>query len=171
MCELSVNIIPNTIDTAASVFLRLKPTNKPSMSYSVEKNVLKVRPLENTATNNKDMKEKHFKFTEIFHSQTSQADIYNESVFSSIQNDESLTILTYGTSGSGKTYTMFGAEKDAGIVQRAIAHIFTVDDDVICNIPAAKVFVVLIVGLYQMFKLLNKLPIKRRMFYRLSKEI
>lgn len=143
MCEAplqsSVNIISNTIDTAASVFLRLKPSDNPSTSYSVEKNVLKVRPVENTATNNKDMKEKHFKFTEIFNNETTQADIYNQSVYSSIQNDESLTILTYGTSGSGKTFTMFGVEKDPGIVQRAIAQIFTVDDDIICNIPAAKI--------------------------------
>lgn len=133
------NVNSNDIKTTASVYLRLKPSKKPNISYAVENNVLKVRPIENTATNNKDLKEKHFTFTEIFHKQSTQCDVYNQTVFPSIQNDESLTILTYGTSGSGKTYTMFGAVNDAGIVQRAIVQIFTVDDKVICNIPVAKI--------------------------------
>lgn len=47
--------------------------------------------------------------------------------------------LVLGTSGSGKTYTMYGSPTEAGIVQRAIAHIFTVDEKYICPTPAAKI--------------------------------
>lgn len=129
----------NIHDTVACVFLRLKPSKMASTSYEVENDVLKVRPIGNTATNNKDLTERHFKFTEIFHDHTKQSAIYNQSVHSSVQSAENLTILTYGTSGSGKTYTMFGTENDAGVVQRAIAHIFTVDEKVNCKVPAAKI--------------------------------
>lgn len=34
---------------------------------------------------------------------------------------------------------MYGSPNDAGIVQRAIAHIFTVDEKIICHTPAAKI--------------------------------
>lgn len=129
----------NTNDTAASVFLRLKPIERPCRNYLVENAMLKVIPIENTATNCKDIVEKEFAFTEIFHNQATQLDVYNQSVHSSIQNGESCAILTYGTSGSGKTFTMFGTKTDAGIVQRAIAHIFNIDDDAICNMPTAKI--------------------------------
>lgn len=129
----------DTIDTTASVYLRLRPMKKVCKHYEVEENLLKVLPTENAASNNKDLSEKHFEFTKIFHNNATQLDIYNKSVHTSIQNDENLTILTYGTSGSGKTYTMYGTETDAGIVQRAIAHIFTMNQKVICQTPAAKI--------------------------------
>lgn len=129
----------DTIDTTASVYLRLRPMKKACKHYEAEENLLKVLPTENASSNNKDLSEKHFEFTKIFHNNATQLDVYNQSVHTSIQNDENLTILTYGTSGSGKTYTMYGTETDAGIVQRAIAHIFTIDQKVICPTPAAKI--------------------------------
>lgn len=129
----------DTIDTTASVFLRLRPLKKACKHYEAENNLLKVLPIEITTSNNKDMAEKHFEFSKIFHSNATQLDIYNQSVHASIQNDENLTILTYGTSGSGKTYTMYGTDTDAGIVQRAIAQIFTIDQKIICPTPAAKI--------------------------------
>lgn len=129
----------DTVDTTASVFLRLRPLKKPCKNYEAETNTLKIIPIENASTNNKDLTEKHFAFSKIFQNKATQLDIYNQTVHSSIQNDESLTILTYGTSGSGKTFTMYGTETDAGIVQRAIAHIFTIDQKIICKTPAAKI--------------------------------
>lgn len=129
----------DTIDTTASVFLRLRPTKKLCAHYTAENNVLKVQPLQNITTNNKDLTEKHFEFSKIFTSGATQFDIYMQSVYSSVQNNDNLTILTYGTSGSGKTYTMYGTETEAGIVQRAIAHIFAIDSKSICKQPAFKV--------------------------------
>lgn len=129
----------DTIDTSASVFLRLRPIKPVCNHYEADNNLLKVHPIENVTTTNKDLTEKHFEFSKIFHTQATQLDIYNQSVNSSVQNRESLTILTYGTSGSGKTYTMYGTENDGGIVQRVIAHIFTVEGRKICSTPAAKI--------------------------------
>lgn len=129
----------DTIDTMASVCLRLRPLKQSCKNYEAVNNLLKVIPLENMASNNKDLTEKQFEFSKIFHNQATQLDIYNQSVHSSILNNESFTILTYGTSGSGKTYTMYGSETDAGIVQRAVAHMFTIDEKLIYPMPAAKV--------------------------------
>lgn len=128
----------DTIDTTASVFLRLRPMKKSCQHYESENNLLKVIPIENAATNNKDLTEKHFEFSKIFHNKATQLDIYNQSVHASVQNDESLTVLTYGTSGSGKTYTMYGKESEAGLVQRCIVHIFTIYDKIVCPTPAVK---------------------------------
>lgn len=125
-------------DGSASVFLRLRPNRKPCKNYAVEKNTLKVHAVENMATNNKDLSEKHFEFSNIFNNDASQFDIYNHCVNTSIEHEENLTVLTYGTSGSGKTYTMYGSETNAGIVQRALVHIFTNYSNVICDIPAMK---------------------------------
>lgn len=129
----------DTIDTTASVYLRLRPEKIPCKYYSAESNVLKVHPIENATTANKDLTEKHFEFSQIFHIDATQLDVYNQSVHASIQNFESATFLTYGTSGSGKTYTMYGTDDDAGIIQRAIAHIFTMNKGKICPTPAAKI--------------------------------
>ncbi|XP_031616762.1 kinesin-like protein subito [Contarinia nasturtii] len=128
----------DTVDTQASVFLRLCPVKLPSVQYEAENNLLKVLPVKLAATNNKDLTEKHFEFSKIFHNDATQLDIYNQLVQSSIQNNESLTVLTYGTSGSGKTYTMYGTETDAGIVQRALTQIFTNNKNIICPTAAAK---------------------------------
>lgn len=129
----------DTTNTTAAVFLRLRPSKNASKHYVAEDNKIKVRPTENLTTNNKDLTERHFEFSKIFDTETSQLDVYKQSVHSSIQNSDSLTVLTYGTSGSGKTYTMYGSPTDAGIVQRAIAHIFTIDEKIICSTPAAKI--------------------------------
>lgn len=129
----------DTIDTKASVFLRLCPVKQPSEQYEAENNLLKVLPVKIASTNNKDLSEKHFEFSKIFHTDASQLDIYNQLVHPFVQNDESLTVLTYGTSGSGKTYTMYGTETDAGIVQRALTQLFTINKKIICLTAAAKI--------------------------------
>lgn len=125
-------------ENTASVFLRLRPLQKPCKNYDVQNNTLKVHGVECATTNNKDLKEKHFEFTNIFDNGATQKEIYDNCVKLSIDNEESLTILTYGTSGSGKTFTMYGTENDAGIIQRAFVHIFTKYNNVICTVPGLK---------------------------------
>lgn len=112
-------------DSGATVYLRLRPLARPSPLYSVENNVLKVHNTELASTNNKDLTEKHYEFSNIFDADTNQRDVYDTCVRSYIDNDESMTLLTYGTSGSGKTFTIHGDDTNAGIIPRAIEHIFT----------------------------------------------
>lgn len=114
----------DSCDSGATVYLRLRPIPKPSPLYTVENNVLKVHNIEQATTNNKDLAEKHYEFSNVFENGATQHEIYETCVRSYIDNDESLTLLTYGTSGSGKTFTMHGDETNAGIIPRAIEHIF-----------------------------------------------
>lgn len=122
------------------VFLRLRSAESACRHYVVDKNVLKVYPVEKMRNNKtKQLAEKQFEFSKIFDIDATQLNIYNETIYSSIQNAKSLTTLTYGTSGSGKTYTMYGTNEVAGIVQRAIAHIFTVNEKIMSSTPAVKI--------------------------------
>lgn len=136
--ETKVDSKGQEADKAASVFLRLRPDKNVynSVCYVAEKNVLKVYSSQDVT---KDVMEKHFEFSKVFHADTKQFDIYNHCVRPSIENDTNLSVLTYGTSGSGKTYTMYGTKDDAGIVQRAIVHIFTKNEKIICRAPEMKV--------------------------------
>lgn len=146
-CEQSFNALTSTLnaqataaesDSMASVYLRLRPLTKVCRNYAVDGNVLKVHGTESSTTNNKDLEEKHFEFSDIFHDMTTQSEVYEKCVKSSIQNEENITVMAYGTSGSGKTYTMHGTEQQAGIVQRAITHIFTKYAKLIHESPLVK---------------------------------
>lgn len=68
-----------------------------------------------------------FKLDKVFPSDSTQIEVYNEVVESSINdvlNGYNGTIFTYGQSGSGKTYTMFGEdiwdEESKGIIPRSM---------------------------------------------------
>lgn len=129
----------DSVETGASVFLRLRPNNQPCTHYAVESNTFKVSGIENTSTNNKDLTEKHFEFSNIFRNDASQMDVYNSCVNAYIENEDSLTVLTYGTSGSGKTHTMYGSDDEAGIIPRAIVHLFARYKNIICDDPGLKI--------------------------------
>lgn len=62
--------------------------------------------------------EKQFKFSDVFGDDVMQREVYSSSVESSIDNEENLTLLMYGTSGSGKTYTLMGDADQPGIIPR-----------------------------------------------------
>lgn len=115
----------DNVEANSSVYLRLRPTREYGKYYKAEQNIFKVQNIENQSTNNKDLSEKHFEFSSIFDSSATQKDVYDTCLKSTIENEENLTVLTYGTSGSGKTYTMHGTQFDVGIIPRAIEHIFT----------------------------------------------
>lgn len=101
------------VDTA-SVYLRLRPTTEQVHFYSIERNIFKTRA-NDVGTHNapqRDVQEKHFTFSDVFQNSASQKDVYNTCCFNAIENDENLTVLTYGTSGSGKTFTLLGMYSD-----------------------------------------------------------
>ena len=70
-----------------------------------------------------------FSLDRVFPLNSSQKDVYTEVVESSINdvlNGYNGTIFTYGQSGSGKTFTMFGLdiwdEETKGIIPRSMYH-------------------------------------------------
>ncbi|XP_023165202.1 kinesin-like protein subito [Drosophila hydei] len=120
--------IDSEIETGPQVFLRLRPVESPSKLYVISDcgNVLITSAATNEySSNNVNRMEKHYSFTNIFDSQVGQRDIYDKCVGPRIIDEECVTIMAYGTSGSGKTYTLLGDSVRAGIIPRALEHIFT----------------------------------------------
>lgn len=129
---------------AASVYLRLRPTLSKCSRYSIEKTIFKTRGDPSgpgVVAPQKDVAEKHFTFSNIFKAETPQALIYNQCIHAAIDSEENLTVLTYGTSGSGKTFTLMGGGEQSkpGIIPRAIQHVFTKYGKNICDNPGIKV--------------------------------
>lgn len=100
----------------ASVFLRMRPMCKKSKEqmdsrYTIDNNVFITQCPENDSSSNINIKQNHFKFSNIFKEDIPQSEIYNTCVAGSIENESNSTIMTYGTSGSGKTFTVLGKFK------------------------------------------------------------
>lgn len=125
------SISSNKSDDAASVFLRVRPTNNPGM-YGIEDKVFRV-------FNSDHSVEKQFTFSDVFGAKVTQREVYNSSVERQIDSDENLTLLMYGTSGSGKTYTLMGDADQPGIIPRVIEHIFSRHSGCISSVPHFKV--------------------------------
>ncbi len=70
--------------------------------------------------------DKHFTFDNIFRETATQEDVYElvaENVIAAVRGYNS-TIFAYGTTGSGKSYTMTGNTAAPGVIPRAITEIF-----------------------------------------------
>lgn len=122
--------LASTSNDTASVYLRVRPTMYDS-HYLVENNVFKI-------LNHNRSVEKQFQFSAVFEDVVMQREVYSSSVESSVDNEENLTLLMYGTSGSGKTYTLMGDADQPGIIPRAIEHIFTRHGRSISTVPKFK---------------------------------
>ncbi|XP_033151923.1 kinesin-like protein subito [Drosophila mauritiana] len=130
----------SNLETGPQVFLRLRPVKDASKAYIVseEANVLITSCKVDSTSNNVNRMEKHFGFTSIFDSTVGQRDIYDACVGPKIMEEECVTIMTYGTSGSGKTYTLLGDDVRAGIIPRALENIFTIYQDTVFRSPKLK---------------------------------
>ncbi|XP_055624598.1 kinesin-like protein subito [Toxorhynchites rutilus septentrionalis] len=126
-------------DETVKVCLRLRPhlKNKPyNVAFRIHENTLLARTVDETST------ERKYTFSEIFNDNVSQAEVYDRCIKPAIRNimgDRGATFLTYGTSGSGKTYTLLGNNKNPGIVPRAIEQIFQEHASIISPQPSLKI--------------------------------
>lgn len=127
-------------DSNAVVVLRLRPTAKMCADFSFERNIFKHRIANTTDCSQAKIPEKHFTFGSIFPETTSQSEVYQTCVYDAIENEDALTVLTYGTSGSGKTFTLLGIHSgNPGIIPRAIEHIFRRFGRQVSSVPVVKV--------------------------------
>lgn len=117
-------------EPGATVYLRMRPVNTNSAIYRIRNNALQID--DNSAT------EKQYEFSQIFSGNTSQSEIYENCVSSYIENDESFTLMAYGTSSSGKTHTINGNDDSPGVIPRALVHIFTRYQNIISPHPGLK---------------------------------
>jgi len=138
----SAKTIDNEIESGALVYLRLRPVPNPSATYRIskERNVLITGPSSesSSSSSNKCNKEKHFSFSAVFDSEVDQKDIYDCCIGKRIECDEDFTVLAYGTSGSGKTFTLLGDDQKPGIIPRALENLFTLYSGSIYSLPALK---------------------------------
>lgn len=128
------------------VHLRLRPTiQQEQLCYRVDAENCKliVKDQLNYNNLNKDITEKHYKFTSILDENVDQIEVYEKAVKPILNdpfNEGGATFLTYGCSSSGKTYTILG-NKSPGLVPRAISQIFyEYQSSIIGQIPFAKIF-------------------------------
>ncbi|KAL2712158.1 kinesin-like protein KIF20B [Vespula squamosa] len=71
---------------------------------------------------------KRYYFTKIFQSDVTQAEFFEETMKKRIVDfltGQNSTIMSYGTSNSGKTYTLHGTPDQPGLIPRSIEHIFS----------------------------------------------
>ena len=79
-----------------------------------------------------DTKEYNYNFDYIFDQKSEQNEVYQNSTSFLVKNifeGFNSTILAYGSTGSGKTYTMFGNEDNPGIIFRTINQILNNMED------------------------------------------
>ncbi|XP_043487235.1 kinesin-like protein KIF3A [Polistes fuscatus] len=116
------------------VVVRVRPLNGKELDGH-SKNVIKVDTLNSEITvNNPNAVHgeppKVFSFDAVFDTDSTQVDIYNETarpIVDKVLQGYNGTILAYGQTGTGKTYTMSGAKTPPqlrGIIPNTFAHIF-----------------------------------------------
>lgn len=102
--------VASIANDTASVYLRVRPSQYDS-HYFIEDNIFKI-------LNSNQSVEKQFTFSDVFGPDVMQRDVYSSSVENAVDSDENLTLLMYGTSGSGKTYTLMGDADQPGVIPR-----------------------------------------------------
>ncbi|XP_050074140.1 kinesin-like protein subito [Anopheles maculipalpis] len=118
-------VVETKEEETVKVCLRLRPYTKMGgrMSIKIKENTLIAR----CQGENQSSSEKHYTFSNVFEENVSQAEVYDCCIRPTIRptlGEPGATFLTYGTSGSGKTYTLLGNEGQPGIVPRSIEQIY-----------------------------------------------
>lgn len=106
-----------------NVYLRIKPN-----SAKTNKEIYAVVGLKTLHVKKGENVDRKYSFTRIFDSESTQADLFCQSVRWQVicfLLGESSTILTYGASNSGKTYTLYGSTDSPGVIPRAIEFLFS----------------------------------------------
>jgi hypothetical protein len=116
------------------VFVRIKPDlNHDKCVQTIDDMSIRLVQPDNYNNSHKYRKDndKIFSFDKIFKEENTQEDIY-EHVSQHVKDTVSgynTTVFAYGSTGSGKTYTMTGTNNNQGIIPRAINEIFSIIDD------------------------------------------
>ncbi|XP_023943042.2 kinesin-like protein KIF20B [Bicyclus anynana] len=117
------------------VYLRLKPCNQHSNLYEVRSERSLITSLDTTTAGHGRRTQhnvsKLYTFTHIFGPQSDQTDIFEQVVKNNLKklpDGSSFTLLTYGASGSGKTFTLMGTVTAPGLVPRSLEYVFKLVD-------------------------------------------
>lgn len=109
---------PKVIDEKVTVYLRLKKTEEVCENYDFTESKIYCK---------EHNKRNIYEYSHIFDANTTQTDIFNYIAKPKIVEyieANSFTLLTYGCSGSGKTFTLIGTETEPGIIPRSLCYLF-----------------------------------------------
>lgn len=112
------------------VFLRLKPIERAESLYSVQNDsrlVCRPPPENNPNTRNLRKTTDTYAFTHIFYKNESQATVFNKMIKDRLRRfieGHDFTLMTYGASGSGKTYSLMGNDAQPGTIPRCLEFLF-----------------------------------------------
>merc|ERR1712243_167699 len=87
------------------VFVRIKPPN----TFQIDKNIIEI-------TLNRKYS---FEFDRIFKG-SNQKPIFNNIFINSLKVNKEATVICYGSTGSGKTYTMIGTKNKPGLIYQIV---------------------------------------------------
>ncbi|MCQ2818684.1 MAG: hypothetical protein MJ252_15565 [archaeon] len=119
------------------VAIRCRPLNENELKLSsvetvkiLNGNVICIVETIDSVNNKKTQqtKEQQFFYDIVFDQKATQMDVYSNStkfLLSGIMDGFNATVLAYGATGSGKTYTMLGTQTEPGIMQRAVSDLFS----------------------------------------------
>lgn len=112
------------------VFCRLSPIQSPTeLSYMkvISDKTIAIYPPETSTNSRATGKEILTTFTHVFSQEASQKEIFHIVALPLIENlfqGKNSLLFTYGITGSGKTFTMTGNEREGGIMPRTLDVIF-----------------------------------------------
>ncbi|XP_051176813.1 kinesin-like protein KIF23 [Leptopilina boulardi] len=118
------------IGDPVQVFCRLRPIqlrNELSYMKVISDKTIAIYPPESSTNSRSTGKEILTTFTRVFPSETSQSEIFHIIALPLIENlfqGKNSLLFTYGITGSGKTFTMMGNEREGGIMPRTLDVIF-----------------------------------------------
>ncbi|RHY30094.1 hypothetical protein DYB32_004629 [Aphanomyces invadans] len=117
-----------TADDCVQVCVRIRPTSKKEQAAIASNNCIRVMPSPKPPTQLVVGKDRPFTFDSIHTVDTTQEALYATSVTSLGYN---ATVLAYGQTGTGKTFTMTGGaaysaklQDSHGVIPRAVCHVF-----------------------------------------------
>ena len=128
--QSSPNIIAN--NTFISVYCRFRPINQ--IEYNHTKNISCINTLsDNQISIHSDTSDftQNFSFDRIFPISSTQEEVFSSTskdIIDSVVKGYNGTIMAYGQTSSGKTYTMKGENDSIGIIPRSIKEIFSIID-------------------------------------------
>ncbi|KAJ2950905.1 hypothetical protein O0L34_g5274 [Tuta absoluta] len=117
------------------VYLRLKPCNVRSNLYEVKSDRCLITSVDTAPMGHGRRTQHHvskmYTFSHIFQANSDQKEIFEHVVKDNLKKlpeGHNFTLLTYGASGSGKTYTLMGTVQAPGLVPRSLEYVFRVVD-------------------------------------------
>jgi hypothetical protein len=110
------------------VSVRVRPITSEDLKTSGQDSIIEEANLSSgVITVKKDSDLKSFNFDTLFDESISQKQIYQKvglPVVESVLNGYNSTVLAYGQTGTGKTFTMIGSSEQKGIIPRSVKQVF-----------------------------------------------